>query len=120
MKILFGFGDVLTLDAWLAHFEEKGHDVDGAMSGEDLIGVAKSFQPDVLVCEYHLKGEIDGLGVFYELCSDPNTTHTKLILISDIKFSGGKKLNTKFVQSGGVLGVIRSSEVSFEAVEELI
>ena len=120
MKILFGFGDVLTLDAWLAHFEGKGYEVDGAMSGEDLMGVAKDFVPDILVCEYHLKGEIDALGVFYELCSDPITTDTKLILISDIKLSGGKKLNTKFVQSGGILGVIRSSELSFEAVEELI
>lgn len=120
MKILFGFSDVLTLDAWLAHFEEKGHQVDGAMSGEDLIGVAESFLPDLLVSESKLNGEIDGLGVFYELSAQPSTSSIKLILITELNINDRKRLNKKFVQSGGILDVIRPSELSFEAVEELL
>lgn len=40
IKLLFGFRDVLLIDAWLDHFDEKGFEVDGAMSGEDLLGTA--------------------------------------------------------------------------------
>jgi DNA-binding response OmpR family regulator len=120
MKILFGFGDVLTLDAWLAFFEQKGHEVDGAMSGEDLIGVAGDFKPDLLVSEYKLNGEVDGLGVFYELSTDPATSGTKLILITELSNDDRKKLNKKFIQSGRILAVIRPTELSFEAVEELL
>ena len=120
MKILFGFGDVLTLDAWLAFFEQKGHEVDGAMSGEDLLGVAGDFKPDLLVLEHKLNGEVDGLGVFYELSADPTTSDTKLILVTELSNEDRKKMNKKFVQSAGILDVIRPSELSFEAVEELI
>jgi len=120
MKILFGFADVMTLDAWLAFFEERGYEVDGAMSGEDLLGVADDFKPDLLVCEYQLKGEIDGLGVFYELSANSITNSVKLILITELSGYDRKKLNKNFVQSGGILDVIRPRELSFEAVEELL
>ncbi|MDQ5914056.1 MAG: hypothetical protein QG623_675 [Patescibacteria group bacterium] len=119
MKILFGFEDVLTLDAWLAFFESKGHEVDGAMSAEDLLGVAESFKPDLLVTTYRLKGELDGLGLFYELSANPLTSNTKLILITELANRDRARLNNKFVQSGGILGVIRPTELSFEAIEEL-
>ncbi len=120
MKILFGFSDVLTLDAWLAFFEEKGYEVDGAMSGEDIIGTAQDFKPDLLVLAYKLNGEVDGLGVFYELSADPATCNTKLILVAELPNEVRSKLNKKFIQSGGILDVIRPSGLSLEVIEELL
>lgn len=120
MKILFGFGDVLAIDAWLDHFEEKGFEVDGAMSGEDLLGTALDFKPDVLILEYQLKGDLDSLGVYYELLAKPDTHRAKLVLISSLAESELKKLNKKFVLSAGILGIISPNKLSFEAVEELL
>ena len=117
-KLLFGFGDILSLDAWLDYFEERGYEVDGAASGEDLFLTAKSFKPDVVVLEYKLKGEMDGLGVYCGLISDfPDLS---LVLICDLSVEAMKKMNNKFVRSAGVLGVIKPVELSFEAVEELL
>jgi DNA-binding response OmpR family regulator len=117
MKILFGFSDVLMIDAWLDHFEGKGFEVDGVMSGEDLLAVALKFKPDIIVSEYQLKGEIDSLGVYYELLGIPKTSHAKLILLADID---EKLLNKNVVRSSGILSVISHAKLSFEAVEELL
>lgn len=119
-KLLFGFGDVLSLDAWLDYFEDRDFEVDGAMSGEDLFLTAKDYKPDVLIVDYKLKGEMDGLGVYYGLSSDSEFVDLKLILVCDLAPDVLKKMNKKFVQSAGILGVIKSSELSFEAVEELL
>ncbi len=119
-RLLFGFGDVLGLDAWLDYFESKGHAVDGAMSGEDLFLTAQDFKPDVLVLEYKLKGEMDGLGVFYGLSTTSGGSNLELILVCDLSVEVLKKLNKKFVQSSGILGIIKPNELSFEAVEELL
>ncbi len=118
MRILFGFSDVLTLDAWLDHFESLGHSVDGAMTGEDLLGVANSFKPGLLVSEYALKGEIDGLGVFYELSARPKLSALKMVLIAE--FGDPKNLNSRFIMSGGIIAVVKPGQLSFEAVEELL
>lgn len=120
MKMLFGFSDVLTIDAWLDYFEDKGKEVDGVMSGEDLLGTALTFKPDVLVTEYQLKGEIDSLGVYYELLGRPETHQANLILISDLAEDKLIRLNKKFVLSAGILGIIPKSKLSFEVVEELL
>jgi DNA-binding response OmpR family regulator len=117
MKILFGFSDVLMIDAWLDYFEAKGFEVDGVMSGEDLLGTALKFRPDVIVSEYQLKGEVDSLGVYYELLGIPKTSHVKLVLLADID---EKLLNKNVVRSSGILGIISPSKLNFEAVEELL
>lgn len=120
MKLLFGFSDVLSLDAWLDHFEEKGFEVDGAMSGEDLLGTALAYQPDILIAEYQLKGNLDSLGVYYELLSKPETHRVKLVLIADIPESELKRMNKNIVLSVGILGIISPNKLSFEGVEELL
>lgn len=120
MKLLFGFNDALAIDAWLDHFEEKDYEVDGAMSGEDLLGTALAYQPDVLIAEYQLKGDLDSLGVYYELLGRPETHQVRLILISDFLEGDLKKVNKNFVLSAGILGVISPNKLSFEAVEELL
>lgn len=120
MKVLFGFSDVLAIDAWLDHFEAKGFEVDGAMSGEDLLGTAESLHPDVLVAEYQLKGDLDSLGVYYELLGQPETTHVRMILITDIEEAELKKVNKNLVLSSGIIGIIAPNKLSFEAVEELL
>lgn len=120
MKLLFGFKDVLLIDAWLDHFESKGFEVDGAMSGEDLLGTAEEFVPDVLVAEYQLNGELDSLGVYYELLGSPETAEVKLILIADIDDAELKKLNKNIVLASGILGILAPNKLSFEAVEELL
>jgi CheY-like chemotaxis protein len=117
-RLLFGFGDVLSLEAWLDYFEGKGYEVDGAMSGEDLFLAAKDFKPDILIAEYKLKGEMDGLGVYYGLSSE--LPSLSLVLICDLAPEILKKLNTNFVQSAGILNVIKPGELSFEVVEELV
>lgn len=120
MKLLFGFKDVLLIDAWLDHFEAKGFEVDGAMSGEDLLGTAERFIPDVLVAEYQLNGELDCLGVYYELLGNPKSADVKLILIADIDEAELKKLNKNIVLASGILGILAPNKLSFEAVEELL
>lgn len=120
MKILFGMSDVLALDAWLDHFEEKGYEVDGAMTAEDLVAAAEELSPDYLVTEYNLKGERDGRGVYYELSARPRLSPVKLILIAEIKSEVLRKVNNNFVQSGGIKGIIKPSKLSFEAVEEIL
>ncbi len=117
-RILFGFSDVLSLDAWLDYFESRGYKVDGAMSGEDLFLTAKSFKPDVLILEYKLNGEMDGLGVFYGLAA--SFFNLSLVLIGEIESGALKRLNKNFVQSAGILNIIKPSELGFEAVEELL
>ncbi|HRV75914.1 MAG: hypothetical protein H6799_01730 [Candidatus Nomurabacteria bacterium] len=120
MKVLFGFRDVLAIDAWLDHFESKGFEVDGAMSGEDLLGTALEFSPDVLVAEYQLKGDLDSLGVYYSLLAKPEVHHVKLILISDFDEKELKKMNKNITLSSGILGIISPNKLSFEGVEELL
>lgn len=120
MKLLFGFSDVLAIDAWLDHFEEKAYEVDGAMSGEDLLGTAENLHPDILIAEYQLKGDLDSLGVYYELLGKPETAHVKLILIADIAEGELKKMNKNVVLSSAILGIISPNKLSFEAVEELL
>lgn len=120
-KVLFGFSDVLTLDAWLDHFENlelgSGFEVDGAMSGEDLLATAKEFKPDYLVTELKLKGEMDGLGLFYSLLAEPGTSGVRLVLIygshEAIKFS-------EFIASSGVLGLVHVRDLSFKEVESVL
>ena len=118
MKILFGFKDVLSLDPWLDYFESLGYEVDGAMSGEDVLGTALKFKPNALVLEYQLSGEVDSLAVFYSLIAKPEFCKLNLILIVNISESETKKLNNKFVQSSGILAVIPSGKLNFEVVEE--
>ena len=108
------------IDAWLDHFEEKGFEVDGVMSGEDLLGTALGFKPDIMIAEYQLKGDLDSLGVYYELLTKPETHKVKLILITDLLGNDIKRLNKKFVLSAGILGIISPNKLSFEAVEELL
>lgn len=119
-KILFGLTDVLTLDAWLDHFEAKGFEVDGAMSGEDILGTARAFNPDVLVTEYSLKGELDGLGVYSELCALPGLHEVELVLVANFSEAEIKKLNKEFIQASGILGVVPIGKLDFESVEELL
>lgn len=120
MKLLFGLSDVLAIDAWLDHFEAKGFEVDGAMSGEDLLGTAEKSRPDILVAEYQLKGDLDSLAVYYELLGEPETAYVKLILISDIDEKEIKKMNKNVVRGSGILSIIARNKLSFEAVEELL
>ena len=120
MKLLFGFSDVLAIDAWLDHFESKGFEVDGAMSGEGLLGTAINFKPDVLIADYQLKGDLDTLGVYYELLSKPENHQVKLILISDLPENELRKMNKNIIQSAGILGIISPNKLEFEAVEELL
>ena len=61
---------------------------------------------------------MDGLGVYCGLISD--LSNLSLVLICDLPMEALKKMNNKFVQSAGILGVIKPSELSFEAFEQLL
>lgn len=122
-KIFFGIHDVLSLDAWLDYFEVAGAEVDGSMTGADMLGSAEQFQPDYMVTEYDLIGEWDGLAVFSILKSQISNANTQLILIVPDQLAEElplNKLNNNFIQSSGIKAIIPRSQFNFERVEQEI
>lgn len=109
-----------SLDAWLDYFESLGHEVDGCMSGEDLLVVAKKFQPDLVVTEYKLSGELDGLIVYQLLCGQIETFDCRLILVADLPSSERKSFSKKRMNEMGILGIVNKSKFNFVEVEKLV
>ena len=46
---------------------ELGYDVRSTGDGAEAVGIGKEFRPDVLICDWMLKGEIDGVSAARQL-----------------------------------------------------
>jgi CheY-like chemotaxis protein len=47
--------------------EELGHEVLGAKNAQVALAIGRSFQPDVLITDYFLQGQLNGLDVIEQL-----------------------------------------------------
>ena len=65
-----------------ALLELSGHDVKLAFDGASGVSIARGFQPDVVISDLGLPGELDGYGVARALRSDPATQRAYMIAMS--------------------------------------
>jgi CheY-like chemotaxis protein len=47
--------------------EELGHEVLGAKNAQAALAIGRSFQPDVLITDYFLQGQLNGLDIIEQL-----------------------------------------------------
>jgi CheY-like chemotaxis protein len=71
-------------DALAMLLRSAGHEVMTALSGVSGIETARSFLPDLVLCDIWMAGDLDGLAVARELRADPRTRHAALIALSGI------------------------------------
>jgi len=71
-------------DALAMLLRTAGHEVTTALTGIIGVETARTFQPDLVLCDIWLAGELDGLAVARQLRSAPETRHAALIALSGI------------------------------------
>jgi CheY-like chemotaxis protein len=62
-KILIVEDEANALNALVDFFESLGFEVHAAVNGTDAIANGISFEPDVLICDWILEGDCDGIAV---------------------------------------------------------
>jgi CheY-like chemotaxis protein len=63
--------------------EAEGLDVRTALSGHDALGIASSFQPQLLLCDMNLP-DMSGLDVVRALRSNPSTRPTYVVILTGL------------------------------------
>ncbi len=84
-KILVLDDRPVICDAIQTRLSLEGHEVRTACAGDQAIDLGYLFEPELLVCDYDLKGEYDGL----EVCEAIHYANNKIkmILMSGYSFS---------------------------------
>lgn len=62
--------------------ELSGHEVEVAYTGQDGVEVAKTFRPEVVLCDIGLPGELNGYDVARALRNDPSTSSAHRIALT--------------------------------------
>ncbi|HYG77381.1 MAG TPA: response regulator [Planctomycetota bacterium] len=62
--------------------EMSGHTVHVAFRGADGVALARSFKPEIVLCDIGLPGGMDGYAVAGELRRDPATQNASLIALT--------------------------------------
>jgi CheY-like chemotaxis protein len=62
--------------------EELGHEVLGAKNAQVALAIGRSFQPDVLITDYYLQGQLNGLDVIEQLRSQ--NPKLRVILVTGV------------------------------------
>lgn len=62
--------------------QSEGHDMLEAMDGETGWIVAKREQPDLILMDLHLPGQIDGLELTRRIKADPQLNHIPVIVLT--------------------------------------
>lgn len=82
LRVLVIEDNVDTADTLREVLEMVGHTVDVAHDGETGLRVARSAQPDVVVCDLGLPGTMKGYDVARTMRADPELDHTRLIALT--------------------------------------
>jgi CheY-like chemotaxis protein len=62
--------------------ELSGHEVEVAYTGQDGVEVAKTFRPEVVLCDIGLPGDLNGYDVARALRDDPTTSSAHRIALT--------------------------------------
>jgi len=62
--------------------ELYGYEVDVACTGEEGVGRAQEWHPDVVLMDLHMPGRIDGFTAIRQLRDDPETADATVIVVS--------------------------------------
>lgn len=65
-----------------------GHEVETALTGAAGVESARTFHPDLVLCDIWLAGDLDGFAVARQLRSDPACREAVLIALSGISDPG--------------------------------
>jgi CheY-like chemotaxis protein len=65
-----------------------GHQVETALTGVAGVEIARTFRPDLVLCDIWLAGDLDGLAVARQLRAEPGTCEAALVALSGISDPG--------------------------------
>jgi CheY-like chemotaxis protein len=77
--------------------EQAGHTVEVCHSGEDALQSADDFQPEVVLCDIGLPGQLDGFDVARGLRADDRFSHTMLVAMTGY---GSKDVRQTSIEAG--------------------
>ena len=79
MRVLIVEDDVDALELIQAWSEEQGWDVRTARTGQAAVGIGKGFKPDLLITDYFLDDDVNGLSVIEQLREEDSNLRVVLI-----------------------------------------
>lgn len=97
--------------------EEVGHEVKTATEGAQAVEIARGFKPEVLVTDYLLRGEIDGIGLAKRLLS--NDPKLKIVLMTGLAEAAMEQQQLQIPQAVLVRKPLTFEEIAVR-VQELI
>lgn len=89
-KILIIEDDSLNLELFENFLEILGYEVASAATGQEGIELAQELRPVLLLIDYRLRGEMDGIEAARIIKKDPNLAHIPLIIITAHERPGDK------------------------------
>ncbi len=91
-RILIVEDNVDAAESLRLFLELTGHEVTVAHSGPEGVARARDTQPEVVLCDIGLPGEMDGYGVARALRHDPELSFTRLIALTGYGQSEDRRL----------------------------
>lgn len=96
-------------------FEEKGYKIKIAVDGASVMGLAKSFEPDIILLDIILPKE-DGLQALAELKADPVLKEIPVIMLSNLSEAESIK---KALKLGAVDYFVKTQYSLYEIIEKV-
>lgn len=110
-KILLVEDDVNLRDIYFARFQAEGYEIAVASNGEEALATAVKEKPDLIVLDVMMP-RISGFDVLDILRSTPETSHTKVIMMTALSEQADKERG----KSLGVDEYLVKSQVTLEDV----
>lgn len=114
-KILIIEDDELIGRMYVKAFTKVGYEVQAAVEGRSGIETAKSFQPDLILCDVMMP-EMNGIEVLSALKADESLKHIPVVMLTNL--SGTQDAQTA-KEKGAVDYLVKSEFKPFEVSEKI-
>ncbi|MEQ8672383.1 MAG: response regulator [Aggregatilineales bacterium] len=103
--------DSLNLELFKNFLEMLGYDVASAATATDGIELARELTPVLILIDYRLRGDMDGIEAARIIKKDPNLVHVPLIIITAHERPGDKDRAFAIGCEGYMVKPIRMGEL---------
>ncbi|HLC70317.1 MAG TPA: response regulator [Patescibacteria group bacterium] len=114
-KILVAEDDKLISGSLCDALKTEGHEPTPAYDGEEAVAKAKEIKPDLLLLDIMMP-KLDGIGVLWELKSNPDTQKLPVIVLTNM---GDVETISKIVEAGATDYLLKSDQSIDEVVKKV-